>query len=253
MRRGFHPTLFLTVIVAPTLAVWVAIYSPIEFQLPGATLVAIAGILVASSSAVCISARTTWVARLIAHRKRPVTGARTLMDRVTFVEYADRALAQSNRTSCSILLVEIDCAAPGAGPSDEDNRDAILIEAGVTVSGIAHRGGGSIIAKFADDQFAILIGDRLSDQVLATAEQILAAAIAMRDSPPITARIGICFCLPNTTTDAALRTAQDALRLAKRSGGNAWRSIAEGGTRAVTRRSLRAPTLPRTSSGAVQT
>ena len=106
-----------------------------------------------------------------------------------------------------------------------------------------------MVARMRDDQFAVLVSSRTSDQVLAMAEEMLATVFATRFGTQAKISIGICFCLPSTTTAAVLKIADDALRLAKRSGNNVCRSIAEGGIREVTRRPVRAPTLARSSTG----
>ena len=169
-----------------------------------------------------------------------------LANRKAFFEFSDALFANSRLIDHAILMIDVDDFRSINDSLGYAAADAVLVRIATTIRTAVNRAcrGESLIARIAGEEFVALVTYRSSDEVLALADHINAdikQADCQDRRVKATASVGIAFCIPNTTTDAALKVAEDALYRAKKDGPGRSHAIAQGGSRVLTRRVLRAP------------
>ena len=161
-----------------------------------------------------------------------------LPNRQAFVRYADGALADAKSGNVALLMIDVDDFKSINESVGQAAGDAALVCIADTISRTIARAtnGHCIAARLGGEEFAALVGRMSSDDVVSMAEAICAnirqATVKCGERQiQATVSIGIGFCLPGTTTDAALKTADEALYRAKGAGRDRCYSMAQGGTR----------------------
>ncbi len=161
-----------------------------------------------------------------------------LPNRRAFFKCADLAFAERARSDKALLMIDLDDFKAINDTAGHEAGDAALTTVANTIRQVIRvaTNGEGLVARIGGEEFAVLVRRMLSDEVIALANQICAA---VRQSTTTcegqhirtTVSVGIGFCLPDTTTDAALRVADEALYFAKNKGRDCCHALAQGGSR----------------------
>ena len=165
-----------------------------------------------------------------------------LPNRRAFFEFADAVFARSQSTQHAVLMIDVDDFKSINDGFGQAAGDAVLVIVAKSLRSVFEEScvGDSMVARIGSDVFAALVSGRTSDQVLSMVEGLRAVIRSMTPDyldgqALLTLSIGVAFCLPDTSTEAALMVADDARRRAKRGGRDRWLAAAQGGTRILNR------------------